>query len=136
MKVISLRGTNNCGKTASLTILYYMLLANGYNKIQGCYKELSNGDFIDVLEKGEIIIGIVTQGDYVQTENSIKNHLEYLKSKGCNIAICACTSNNDKAEEQVKAYSNHLFIDKKKEKLKTMFINSNCKIALEIFRLI
>ena len=112
MEVLALAGRHKCGKTPTLTVVYKLLRKDGYEPVQNFYRDLKNGDFIDVLEKeGSHRIGIVTQGDYVITANSIANHLKVLFSAGCIKAVCACSTNNPKARLQVMTY-NHFFFNK------------------------
>lgn len=66
MEVIALRGAKGSGKTETLTTLYQLMLFMGYTQVAGCFQDLGNRDFLDVLEKERIYIGIVTQGDYVR----------------------------------------------------------------------
>ena len=117
MDVIALTGKSNCGKTETLNIVYQFLLQNGYVQIQNpiFFKVLGNPvmrDFIDILEKGNRKVGIVTVGDYVIGNISIQKNLAYLDAAGCNIAITACTTKNPKAEFQVKFYPNSTLISK------------------------
>lgn len=110
MKVLALIGGQNCGKSETLNIVYHLLLLNGYTQVPGYFQILGNPvmkDCIDVFEKDNKIIGIVTQGDYVIGINSIAAHLSTLSSAHCVTAICACTNKNPKAELQVKAYPDH-----------------------------
>jgi len=91
MEIISLRGPQNSGKTTTLTIVHDKLLEQSSQNSNNCFKEISNGDFRDVIEYNGRKVGIVTQGDYPKGECSVKNHLEELKDLGCDVAICACT---------------------------------------------
>ena len=91
MEIISLRGPQNSGKTTTLTIVHDKLLKQSSQNSNNCFKEISNGDFLDVIEYNGRKVGIVTQGDYSRGECSVKNHLRELKNLGCDVAICACT---------------------------------------------
>ena len=95
MEVISLQGPSNTGKSETIDIVYQMLLLNGYTQVPGAFiGPLGNPamrDFLDVLQNGNNIVGIVSQGDYVIGANSLKNHLAKLFAAGCHKSICACT---------------------------------------------
>jgi len=96
MEVISLQGASNKGKSETINIIYQMLLLNGYTQVPGVFVgPLGNSvmkDFLDVLQKGNKLVGIVSQGDYVIGANSLKNHLAKLFAAGCHKTICACTT--------------------------------------------
>lgn len=124
MKVIALKGPHNCGKTQTLTIVYFLLLKEGYKQANGNNFQYldGNGDFRDILEFDGKKIGIVTQGDwdnkiendYVndndselekRTALSVKRHLVILEEKGCDIAICAINSDKKNIEEEIKIFN-------------------------------
>lgn len=115
MKVLALSGDTSVGKTSTLNIVYQLLLNSGYNQVPGHFLDLANRDFLDVLQKGEEIVGIVTQGDYVIGLHSVKSHLQKLKNIGCVKTICACTTRNPKIKINIQAYSLHIFINKTQE---------------------
>lgn len=113
MKIIALRGRGGCGKTTTLGLVHNNLKHKAY--IEDVYELISNGDFKAILRnKSGHVIGIVTQGDYAIGNCSVKKHLEWCKSKKCDIVICACTvgPNKNKIEEYIKSYLDHKFIDK------------------------
>ncbi len=123
MKVIALKGPHNCGKTQTLTIVYFLLLKEGYkqaddNNFQ--YLDGKTGDFRDILEFDGKKIGIVTQGDYDKknlkrkddklctdenlTALTVEGHLTLLGEKKCDIAICAINSDRKDIEEEIKIF--------------------------------
>lgn len=115
MKIIALKGIQNSGKTSTINILYSLLLNNGAKQIPNKFKYLENNDFIDVLEYPSlsVIIGIVSQGDYINGKFSVRRHLEYLESCDCDITICSCTTGKEKTKiiTFIEAYD-HVFISK------------------------
>ena len=88
MELIVLKGKANVGKTATINYVYNELIKKNWKEVEP-YREISNGDFWAVLEKDEIILGIVSQGDYVGTDNSVQNHLNRLEKKSCSKVVCA-----------------------------------------------
>lgn len=78
MEVIALRGEPNCGKTETLNLIYKLLLDEGWQQVKDSYQDLCNRDFLDVLKKGNKILGIVTQGDYAIGDYSVKKTSENL----------------------------------------------------------
>jgi len=92
MKVIALKGKSNVGKSETVNIVYQFLLSEGFQQMPGIFSVCGNPamrDFIDVLEKDGVKVGIVSQGDYVR---ELKKHLHLFKTSECVIAICACTT--------------------------------------------
>ena len=136
MEVFALEGRPNCGKTTTLRICYQLLINAKYKPVPTFFRDLGNGDFIDVLDNGIKRIGIVTQGDYVITKNSIANHLFSLDSANCIQAICACTTRNPKARRQVMTYNPHIFISKSISSSALQELIDNNNDALELFNLI
>jgi len=49
MEIISLKGPQNSGKTTTLTIVHGKLLEQSSQKSNNYFKEISNGDFLDVI---------------------------------------------------------------------------------------
>ncbi len=129
MRVLVLYGEPNIGKTTSLLLLYKKLLASGYVQVKGYYKNICNGDIIDVLEKEEVLIGIITLGEYVKGLNSLKYYLKKLKDAGCVKVICATSKTTNKIQplDYVKYYSHHIIIPKTVEikKIKQLAVNMN-----------
>jgi hypothetical protein len=115
MKVITLRGAENTGKSHVINMVYSFLLRDGYTQVPGNFRELGNPkfeDIIDILTKDDVLIGFVGMGDYQTGKgSSLKSLLEELKIKGCHIAICA-SRNNAKIISAVTEYPNHHIVDK------------------------
>lgn len=99
MELIVLKGGSNVGKTVTINYVYNELIKRNWKEVVP-YTEISNGDFWAVLEKNEIRLGIVSQGDYVEGNNSVQNHLSRLEKQSCSIVICAQTIGENKEEIQ------------------------------------
>ncbi|WP_024770559.1 hypothetical protein [Aquimarina macrocephali] len=140
MKVIALRGIENCGKSTTLNIVYNLLLDDGYLQVPNHFEELGNPimrDFIDVLVKDGILLGIVTMGDYARKRgSSVKDLLKKLETKGCIIAICACRNDKTGTVKAVQEYQKHQFVDKVNNKDKSLQRIINHKDARTITGLI
>ena len=93
MELIVLKGGSNVGKTATINYVYNELIKRNWKEVVP-YTEISHGDFWAVLKKNEIILGIVSQGDYVgEKENSVEKHLENMKKYNCSKVICTIRKN-------------------------------------------
>lgn len=117
MKVIALRGKPNCGKTWTLRKVHELMLKKDFKQVPEMYKDLGNDDFLDILEFNGRRFGIVSQGDYAkdhQSAFSVKSHLIWLCERGCEIAVCACTTGETKGRIQaaINTYPGHVYIDK------------------------
>lgn len=143
MEVIVLKGRDNSGKTTTLKKVYELLKAAGGEQEPDCIKNLEGDpeDIRDVINFAGKKIGIVTQGDYGQKEEkkykneinlpartslSVRDHLVILEGKGCDIAICACTINEENIEEDIKT------IKIENKVIKTTFIDKEVKSLQEI----
>ena len=101
MKLIVLKGEPNVGKTVTINYVYNKLRGQGYIEPSiDVFKDLENGDFLMVLKKESIKLGVVSQGDYAIGECSVKNHLEDLEKQNCSIVICVQTIGKDKEKIQ------------------------------------
>jgi hypothetical protein len=105
MELIVLKGKANVGKTATINYVYNELIKKNWKEVEP-YREISNGDFWAVLEKDEIILGIVSQGDYVGTDNSVQNHLNRLEKKSCSKVVCAQTNSKPSLQKVIDKYNN------------------------------
>lgn len=113
MKIIALRGKGGKGKTPTLIKVYENLKKHGWIVID--HEVLSNNDFRAILKDSQgNITGIVSQGDYAIGPCSVKNHLDWCKSKGCIKTVCACTlgPHKEKIETYIASFPDHCFIDK------------------------
>lgn len=105
MKLIVLKGGSNVGKTATINYVYNELIKRNWKEVVP-YTEISNGDFWAVLEKNEIRLGIVSQGDYVKGSNSVRNHLNRLEKQSCSKVICAQTNSKPSLQKVIDKYKN------------------------------
>ena len=88
MELIVLKGKAHSGKTATINYVYNELIKRNWKEVVP-YTEIGNGDFWAILEKNEIILGIVSQGDYFGEEkDSVEKHLENMKKYNCSKVIC------------------------------------------------
>lgn len=86
MELIVLKGKKNTGKTTTINYVYNELRGNGYEEPnQDKFENLKKGDFLAILEKEDIKLGINSQGDEV---NQIQKYLRVLENEGCSRAIC------------------------------------------------
>ena len=87
MELIVLKGKENTGKTTTINYVYNELRGNRYEEPnQDKFENLKKGDFLAILEKEGIKLGINSQGDEV---NQIQKYLGILEKEGCSRVICA-----------------------------------------------
>ena len=108
MKLIVLKGEPDAGKTVTINYVYNKLRGQGYiESSKNVFKDLENGDFLTVLEKENVKLGVISQGDYAKGDCSVKKHLESLENQSCSIVICAQTigENKEKIQKAIDTYS-------------------------------
>ncbi len=89
--IIANCGEGNVGKTGSILLLYAKLRkAAGMDMPDGLVDK--NEDICKVVTINNINIGISSFGD---TRQAIKEHLDELKDKGCQIIVTACRNNHE-----------------------------------------
>lgn len=87
MELIVLKGKENTGKTTTINCVCNKLRGKRYiESSPKNFKDLGNGDFLTVLEKEGVKIGIISQGDEA---DKIPIYLKELKEKDCRKIICA-----------------------------------------------
>lgn len=87
MELIVLKGKENTGKTTTINYVSNGLRGKGYIEFSPKdFKDLGNGDFLTILEKERVKIGVVSQGDEA---DKIPIYLKKLKEKDCQKVICA-----------------------------------------------
>lgn len=131
MEVIALHGAASVGKTTTLNIVYQLLLFQGYRQVPGRFQDLDNNDFLDVVEIDGVLVGIITQGDYVL---ALRKYLAYFQSLGCIKAVCACTAKPG-TEREVRVYT-HTFVPKTVSLLPDQIRIVNNVDATTVFRLV
>lgn len=137
MDVIALRGQVNRGKSETISIVYQHMLLFGYTQIPGHFRVLGNvkyRDFIDVLEKKNVKIGIFSMGDYSTGPDSVANLLKALLLVGCKKTVCACTIKVG-TEKAVKSYP-YKFINKKVVLVNSIERIANGEDAEDLYKLI
>ena len=114
MKIITLRGTENTGKSHTINIAYSFLIRDGWAQVPGHFRKLGSPvfeDITDTLTKGGVMLGIVGMGDYQRGGNSLTYLIEEVINKGCTVVICACR-NKPGIEKAITNYPDHHFVDK------------------------
>lgn len=142
MEVIALKGKPNSSKSHTLNIVYQLLLNGGYTQVAGHFRVLGEPkqeDFIDILEKDGVKIGVATMGDYsekdkVRDDDSAAALLKTLEKQDCKKAICA-SSTKDTLKE-VEAYHNHILINKRISTIESEQRIKNGEDANRILKLI
>lgn len=120
MDIIALKGNANSGKSETLNIVYQFLLRSGFTQVPGHFRVLGNPaqrDFLDIVERNSMKIGIATMGDYqkylkgVKEGDIVQDLLKYLESNGCTKAICACNSKLNLALSYIQNHQ-HVLLEK------------------------
>lgn len=89
--IIANMGEGNVGKTSSILVLYAKLRkAEGTDPQDILIDEKK--DICEVIKINEINVGISSFGD---TRQTVKERLDVLKGKGCQIIVTACRNNHD-----------------------------------------
>jgi hypothetical protein len=109
MKIIALRGKDNCGKTETLTIVYHRILDNKGRST--CKKTVGNPkfkDFSDIVKYKGLSVAFFTMGDYSTVTTRIIKEYHAL-----NVDVLLLASNTKfiKPIELIKKH-NHELIDK------------------------
>jgi len=87
--ILALQGDKDSGKSTTIGRLYGMLVKSNYSVIMNrrTYKGKPSHDFVVILERNGIKIGITTYGD---TPYLILKKLNILIDADCLIIVCAC----------------------------------------------
>lgn len=112
MKVITLSGPANTGKSHTINVIYTFLIRDGYRQVPNFFRELGNPkhkDFIDILTKDGLKLGIVSLGDYIKGKGSLRRFLKELEINGCDVVICA-SREHPKILAAVRNYSSHFIV--------------------------
>lgn len=114
-KIIALRGRGGSGKSSTIKYLYNILInTKGFKQIKGKSPK-EKGDFVAVLSKGSILIGLTSLGD---TYSLVYDKLKFLVDNKCLICVSACRTFDKKqpgtsaAIESFKSYE-YEYIEKK-----------------------
>lgn len=118
-KIIALRGDSNKGKSKTLNIVYQYLLLFGYLQVPKYFDVLGNRDqydFIDIVEKKGVKVGIATMGDYQnglqrKRKDSVETQIDHLVAVGCDVVVCAVNSGLTRAISHISSYP-HEFVNK------------------------
>ncbi len=112
--VIALRGAAGTGKSHTLNIVYSLLLHHGFVQIPGHFEPLyeESKDFIDILVRDDIRLGIVSLGDHLPPKHrNLSDLLTKLKNEQCDIIVCASRADS-KFDEIVASFGQHIFVKK------------------------
>lgn len=88
--IIANCGEGNTGKTSSILMLYAKLRKAGGKEKQNIEID-EKKDICEVVKINGINVGISSFGD---TRQTVKEHLDELKGKGCQIIVTACRNNH------------------------------------------
>jgi hypothetical protein len=87
--IIALQGIKDSGKSTTIGLLYDQMIKNGGYSIIKKRRQGSH-DFVAILEKNGIRIGIITYGD---APSLMRDKINFCIHNGCTIIICACHLN-------------------------------------------
>ncbi len=83
--ILALQGRGKTGKTTTIRLLRNKLIRRGFVSIYPLFR--NTNDFVDILQRGRVKVGVTTQGDLYRI---IKTNLNILESYDCDVMICAC----------------------------------------------
>lgn len=109
MKIIALRGKDNCGKTETLTIVYLKILGNRGESM--CKKTEGNPkfeDFSDIVKYKDLRVAFFTMGDYSTVTTRVIKEYHILN---VDVLILASNIKFVKPIELIKKH-NYKLIDK------------------------
>ncbi len=89
--IIANMGEGNVGKTSSILMLYAKLRKAAGTDNQNILID-EKQDICEVVKINNVLVGISSFGD---TRQAVKEHLNELKNKGCQIIVTACRNNHD-----------------------------------------
>lgn len=94
MRIIVLQGMPDTGKTSTLNLVYDMLVPNG-GGVSTNRQPLGGDprDFSDIVVRGTQRIAFFTMGDF---STYLANAIYDYDRQGCNVLVCALSSNNAK----------------------------------------
>jgi len=100
MRIISLQGKADSGKTTTIKMLETIMLQNNYTAIPG-KREGRGKDFLDIfLDSNRKKVGVTSSGD---TYDLVTDKLQTLVSEKCDVCICACRTFDRKPPGTVAA---------------------------------
>lgn len=148
MRLIVLTGVPNVGKTSTLNLLCnsYFTESKGFTALPGIRRTLgldAKNDFLDILKRNEIKIGVATMGDpptrKITQADRVCAIIKYFKENGCSIVVMACNKDNYDGMECIKnadadfiPFERERIVGRTRQKIADRAIN-NAKMAKEIF---
>lgn len=133
MELIVFKGKENTGKTTIINWVCNYLRGDCYIEPSSkIFRDLGNGDFLTVLQKGEVKIGIISQGD---ESDKIPNYLKEIEQKACsnNIkVICVLRKSIEKEVDLSDGGKNTILKEIEIEKTSTSFEKIKSKINQKV----
>ncbi len=142
MKIIVLKGKEDSGKSSTLNLVYSLLLNRDATLYSNKFEFLKGqkSDFRAILQKNNKKIGIVTQVDYSlktkgnNTDNALFDHIKWVKDLGCDIAVCAMSTEKADSEEDIRQEGDEITTVINKTVDSDHKMEANIKDAMEILR--
>jgi hypothetical protein len=107
MRIIALRGTGSCGKTATLNLVYNRVISSG--GVSTCKTQVGGDirDFSDIVNYKGLTVAFFTMGDYsIHTINAIKKY----NTLGIDVLVIASNNKFVKPIRLILTFSNNLVI--------------------------
>ena len=107
--IYALQANDNHGKTATITLLYDLMLDKGYEILSRRHR-VDSKEFAVILGWNKIKIGVSTYGD---SRGDITRKLDVFGRERCQIIVCACHEEGATVETIMSYRSyRHVFIEK------------------------
>lgn len=105
MRIIVLQGMPSKGKTTTLGILWSLIIRNGGNSTNRQPLGGDPNDFSDIVIINNQRVAFYTMGDY---SNFLANAIYDYANQGCDILVCALSTNNTKvrANNAISQFTN------------------------------
>ncbi|MBG6111810.1 hypothetical protein IWX84_002698 [Flavobacterium sp. CG_9.10] len=108
MRIIALRGSDRCGKTTTLNIIYKRIVENGGNPM--CKKTEGNpiyNDFSDIVNYEGLKVAFFTMGDY---SNESTRVIKEYQALNVDVLILASNIKFKKPIKLIKNYEHQLVV--------------------------
>lgn len=106
MRIITLTGKKNCGKSTTLNFVYNLLLSSGgvstAKKVEG---NQNFNDFSDIVNYNGLKIAFFTMGDY---DKNLIEAIDYYDAFPVDVLVCACNLDCSVALNDIKTYTHSL----------------------------
>ncbi len=132
MRIIALAGSDSCGKTTTLNIVYARILNNGGNSTNRQQLGADPNDFSDIVNLGARRVAFFTMGDYSRaTVNAIRSY----HALRVDILVCACNTKFTYPLNEVRKHTNNI-VNKSVANATLSELGANTNDANTIFALI